>query len=73
MSAVLSTMSLENQNAREPVDNLAQLVRSCDAVVQNAGRLTSQDALSCGAHVISYRRVAGHGLTLRQPVVGAVR
>jgi UDP-N-acetylglucosamine:LPS N-acetylglucosamine transferase len=45
------------------VDEPAPLIRACDVVVQNAGGLTSLEALACGRPVVSYRCVAGHGTT----------
>jgi UDP-N-acetylglucosamine:LPS N-acetylglucosamine transferase len=45
------------------VDEPAPLIRACDLVVQNAGGLTSLEALACGRPVVSYRCVAGHGTT----------
>jgi UDP-N-acetylglucosamine:LPS N-acetylglucosamine transferase len=43
------------------VDDLAPLIRSCDVVIQNAGGLTSLEALACGVPVLSYRCLPGHG------------
>ncbi len=45
------------------VDDLAPLIRASDVVVQNAGGLSSLEALACGAPVLSYRCLAGHGQT----------
>ncbi|HWB38305.1 MAG TPA: hypothetical protein VHA75_19995 [Rugosimonospora sp.] len=45
------------------VDDLAPLIRSCDAVLQNAGGLTSLEALACGVPLLSYRCLPGHGST----------
>ena len=45
------------------VDDPAPLIRACDVVVQNAGGLTSLEALACDRPVISYRCLAGHGTT----------
>jgi UDP-N-acetylglucosamine:LPS N-acetylglucosamine transferase len=45
------------------VDDLAPLIRSCDVVIQNAGGLTSLEAMACGAPVLSYRCLPGHGTT----------
>ncbi len=44
-------------------DDMGALLRSCDVVVQNAGGLTSLQALRCGVPVLSYRCVSGHGVT----------
>jgi UDP-N-acetylglucosamine:LPS N-acetylglucosamine transferase len=43
------------------VENLAPLMRACDVVVQNAGGLTSLEALACAVPVLSYRCLPGHG------------
>ncbi|MBO0870016.1 MAG: glycosyltransferase [Micromonosporaceae bacterium] len=43
------------------IDDLAPLMRACDVVVQNAGGLTSLEALACGVPVLSYRCLPGHG------------
>jgi hypothetical protein len=39
------------------------LINACDVVVQNAGGLTSLEALTCGVPVITYRCLVGHGRT----------
>ena len=41
--------------------DLAPLIRACDVVVQNAGGLTSLEAMACGVPVLSYRCLPGHG------------
>ncbi|EEP69963.1 UDP-N-acetylglucosamine:LPS N-acetylglucosamine transferase [Micromonospora sp. ATCC 39149] len=43
------------------VDDMPTLMRAVDAVVENAGGLTCQEALSCGLPVITYRPLPGHG------------
>jgi glycosyltransferase involved in cell wall biosynthesis len=45
------------------VDDLAPLMRACDVVVQNAGGLSSLEAMACGTPVLSYRCLPGHGQT----------
>jgi UDP-N-acetylglucosamine:LPS N-acetylglucosamine transferase len=45
------------------VHDMAPLMRACDVVIQNAGGLTSLEAIACGVPVVSYRCLAGHGLT----------
>jgi UDP-N-acetylglucosamine:LPS N-acetylglucosamine transferase len=45
------------------VEDMAALIRACDVVVQNAGGLTSLEALACGVPVVSYRCLPGHGHT----------
>jgi UDP-N-acetylglucosamine:LPS N-acetylglucosamine transferase len=45
------------------VDEMGELIRACDVVVQNAGGLTSLQSLASGVPVISYRCVSGHGIT----------
>ncbi len=45
------------------VDEMGPLLRSCDVVIQNAGGLTSLQALACGVPVLSYRCLSGHGVT----------
>src|SRR5256886_17218574 len=39
------------------------LVRAADVVVQNAGGLTSLEAMAAGVPVLSYRCLPGHGTT----------
>jgi UDP-N-acetylglucosamine:LPS N-acetylglucosamine transferase len=48
------------------IDDMPSLVRTCDVVVQNAGGLSSLEALASGVPVLSYRCVPGHGLTNAQ-------
>ncbi|MDT5026563.1 MAG: processive 1,2-diacylglycerol beta-glucosyltransferase, partial [Micromonosporaceae bacterium] len=48
------------------VHDMAPLMRACDVVIQNAGGLTSLEAIACGVPVVSYRCLAGHGLTNTQ-------
>jgi UDP-N-acetylglucosamine:LPS N-acetylglucosamine transferase len=43
------------------VDDMPRLMRACDVVVQNAGGLTSSEALASGRPVITYRCLPGHG------------
>jgi hypothetical protein len=43
------------------VDEMANLMRACDLVVQNAGGLTTMEALATGLPVITYRCLPGHG------------
>jgi UDP-N-acetylglucosamine:LPS N-acetylglucosamine transferase len=45
------------------VDDMPALMRSCDVVIQNAGGLSSLEALATGLPVISYRCLPGHGST----------
>jgi UDP-N-acetylglucosamine:LPS N-acetylglucosamine transferase len=42
---------------------MAELIRACDVVVQNAGGLSCLEALACGVPVLSYRCLPGHGRT----------
>lgn len=44
------------------VDDMPSLVRAADVVVHNAGGLSSLEAMACGAPVISYRCLPGHGV-----------
>jgi UDP-N-acetylglucosamine:LPS N-acetylglucosamine transferase len=43
------------------VDNMAELIRACDVVVQNAGGLSACEALASGVPVLTYRCLPGHG------------
>lgn len=45
------------------VSDMPGLMRACDVVVQNAGGLSSLEALATGLPVISYRCLPGHGST----------
>jgi UDP-N-acetylglucosamine:LPS N-acetylglucosamine transferase len=45
------------------VDDMPALMRACDVVIQNAGGLSSLEALAAGLPVISYRCLSGHGST----------
>ena len=45
------------------VDDMPALVRAANVVVQNAGGLTSLEAMSAGVPVLSYRCLPGHGTT----------
>ncbi|MCX4745492.1 glycosyltransferase [Kitasatospora sp. NBC_01287] len=45
------------------VDDMPALLRACDVVVQNAGGLTSLEAMASGVPVVSYRCLPGHGVT----------
>jgi hypothetical protein len=43
------------------VDDMPLLMRACDVVVQNAGGLTTSEALAAGLPVLTYRCLPGHG------------
>jgi UDP-N-acetylglucosamine:LPS N-acetylglucosamine transferase len=43
------------------VDDMPELIRACDVMVQNAGGLTTSEALACGLPVVTYRCLPGHG------------
>lgn len=43
------------------VDRMPELMRACDLVVQNAGGLTTSEALASGLPVLTYRCLPGHG------------
>jgi UDP-N-acetylglucosamine:LPS N-acetylglucosamine transferase len=43
------------------VDDMPSLLRAADVVVQNAGGLTSLEAMASGIPVVSYRCLPGHG------------
>jgi UDP-N-acetylglucosamine:LPS N-acetylglucosamine transferase len=45
------------------VDDMPALLRACDLVVQNAGGLSSLEAMAAGLPVVTHRPVPGHGLT----------
>jgi UDP-N-acetylglucosamine:LPS N-acetylglucosamine transferase len=45
------------------VDDMASLMHSCQIVVQNAGGLSSLEALSACVPVVTYRCLPGHGRT----------
>ncbi|MET7605451.1 glycosyltransferase [Streptomyces avermitilis] len=45
------------------VDDMPGLMHACDVLVQNAGGLTSLEALAAGLPVASYRCIPGHGQT----------
>jgi UDP-N-acetylglucosamine:LPS N-acetylglucosamine transferase len=44
------------------VDDMPSMLRAADVVVQNAGGLTTLEALASGVPVISYRCLPGHGV-----------
>ncbi|MFC5002529.1 glycosyltransferase [Dactylosporangium cerinum] len=43
------------------IDDMATLMRACQVVVQNAGGLSSLEALTAGVPVVTYRCLPGHG------------
>jgi processive 1,2-diacylglycerol beta-glucosyltransferase len=43
------------------VEDMPELIRACDLVVQNAGGLTTSEALASGVPVVTYRCLPGHG------------
>jgi UDP-N-acetylglucosamine:LPS N-acetylglucosamine transferase len=45
------------------IDDMPALLRACDVVVQNAGGLSSLEAMAAGLPVVTHRPVPGHGLT----------
>jgi UDP-N-acetylglucosamine:LPS N-acetylglucosamine transferase len=45
------------------VDEMPALIRASDIVVQNAGGLTSLEAMAAGVPVVTYRCLPGHGTT----------
>jgi UDP-N-acetylglucosamine:LPS N-acetylglucosamine transferase len=45
------------------IDDMAGLMRTCQVVVQNAGGLSSLEALTAGVPVVTYRCLPGHGLS----------
>jgi UDP-N-acetylglucosamine:LPS N-acetylglucosamine transferase len=42
-------------------DDMPGLMAACDALVENAGGLTSLEAMQAGLPVVSFRPIAGHG------------
>ena len=42
-------------------DQMPALMAACDALVENAGGLTSLEALRAGLPIVSYQPIAGHG------------
>jgi hypothetical protein len=50
-------------HVHEWVDDMPGLMHACDVLVQNAGGLTSLEALASGLPVVSYRCIPGHGQT----------
>jgi processive 1,2-diacylglycerol beta-glucosyltransferase len=42
-------------------DRMAEVMAACDALVDNAGGLTSMEAMKSGLPVIAFRPIAGHG------------
>lgn len=53
------------------VDDMADLMRACDVVVQNAGGLTSLEGRQSGLPVLTYRSLPGHGLTNNEALATA--
>lgn len=43
-------------------NEMPSLMRACDALVENAGGLTSLEAMRVGLPVVSFRPIAGHGV-----------
>ncbi|MEV4760522.1 glycosyltransferase [Micromonospora sp. NPDC049559] len=43
------------------VDDMPDLLRAADVLVENAGGLTALEALACGLPVLTYRPIPGHG------------
>lgn len=52
-------------------DAMADLVRACDVVVQNAGGLSTVEAIACEVPVLTYRCLPGHGATNAAALVDA--
>ena len=50
---------------------MPSLIRACDLVVQNAGGLSSLEALACGVPVLTYRCLPGHGSANAQALAEA--
>ncbi|MCM2425190.1 MGDG synthase family glycosyltransferase [Streptomyces sp. RKAG337] len=53
------------------VPDIPTLMRACDALVENAGGLTSLEAFASGLPVTSYRCIPGHGQTNAQALQDA--
>ncbi|HEX3929874.1 MAG TPA: glycosyltransferase [Nocardioides sp.] len=53
--------------------DLARLMADADCVIQNAGGITSLEALAVGTPIVSYRPVPGHGVTNAQALDRAHR
>ncbi|MGC4890608.1 MGDG synthase family glycosyltransferase [Micromonospora sp. DT227] len=53
------------------VDDMPTLMQAVDLVVENAGGLTCQQALTVGLPTITYRPIAGHGRANAQVLAGA--
>jgi UDP-N-acetylglucosamine:LPS N-acetylglucosamine transferase len=53
------------------VGDMPELIRACDVVIQNAGGLTSLEAMASGVPVVSYRCLPGHGVTNSECLVRA--
>ncbi len=45
------------------IGDMPDLINACDVVVQNAGGLTSLEAIAVGVPVLTYRCLVGHGRT----------
>ncbi|MFC6016847.1 glycosyltransferase [Plantactinospora solaniradicis] len=43
------------------VDDMPELLRAADVLVENAGGLTALEAMACGLPVATYRPIPGHG------------
>jgi len=55
----------------EWTDEMALLMRACDAVVQNAGGLTCMEAFASGLPVVSFRPIPGHGIENAEDMASA--
>jgi UDP-N-acetylglucosamine:LPS N-acetylglucosamine transferase len=53
------------------VDDMPTLMRAADVVVENAGGLTSLEAMACGLPVATYRPIPGHGKANAASMAGA--
>ena len=52
-------------------ERMPELMAACDALVENAGGLTSLEALRAGLPVVSYHPIAGHGKENTSAMAGA--